>query len=51
MHSFGAWHGMMITGSRAGRILEARNRIYFDLTYARRRNFQPLDDQRSRMAC
>jgi glucokinase len=42
MHSFGAWQGMMITGSRASRILEARNRVYFDLTYARRRNFSRL---------
>jgi glucokinase len=42
MHSFGAWQGMMITGSRAGRILEARNRVYFDSAYATRRNFSRL---------
>jgi glucokinase len=42
MHSFGAWQGMMITGSRAGRILEARNRVYFDSAFATRRNFSRL---------
>jgi len=42
MHNFGAWQGMMITGSRAGRILEARNRVYFDSAYATRRNFSRL---------
>jgi glucokinase len=42
MHSFGAWQGMMITGSRAGRMLEPRNRVYFDSAYATRRNFSRL---------
>jgi glucokinase len=42
MHNFGAWHGIMITGSRAGRILEPRNRVYFDSAYATRRNFSRL---------
>jgi glucokinase len=42
MHTFGAWHGMMITGSRAGRMLEAGNRVYFDSSFATRRNFSRL---------
>ncbi len=42
MHCFGAWQGMMITGSRAGRMLEPRNRVYFDSAYATRRNFSRL---------
>ena len=42
MHSFGAWQGMMITGSRAGRMLEAGNRIYFDSAFSARRNFSRL---------
>jgi glucokinase len=42
MHSFGAWHGMMITGSRAGRMLESGNRVYFDSAFATRRNFSRL---------
>lgn len=42
MHSFGAWQGMMITGSRAGRMLEAGNRIYFESAFSGRRNFSRL---------
>ena len=42
MHTFGAWQGMMITGSRAGRMLEAGNRVYFDSSFATRRNFSRL---------
>ncbi len=42
MHSFGAWHGMMITGSRAGRLLESGNRVYFDSAFGARRNFSRL---------
>lgn len=42
MHSFGAWQGMMITGSRAGRMLETGNRVYFDSSFATRRNFSRL---------
>jgi glucokinase len=42
MHSFGAWQGMMITGSRAGRMLEAGHRVYFDSSFATRRNFSRL---------
>ncbi|HEX8839690.1 MAG TPA: glucokinase [Sphingomicrobium sp.] len=42
MHTFGAWQGMMITGSRAGRMLEAGNRVYFDSSFSTRRNFSRL---------
>ncbi len=42
MHCFGAWQGVMITGSRAGRMLETGNRVYFDSTFATRRNFSRL---------
>ena len=42
MHGFGAWQGMMITGSRATRMLEAGNRVYFESAYATRRNFSRL---------
>ena len=42
MHSFGAWQGMMITGTRAGRMLETGNRVYFDSAFATRRNFSRL---------
>ena len=42
MHSFGAWQGMMLTGSRAGRLLEAGNRVYFESAFAARRNFSRL---------
>lgn len=42
MHSFGAWQGMMITGSRAGRLLDAGSRVYFESAYATRRNFSRL---------
>jgi glucokinase len=42
MHSFGAWQGMMITGTRAGRLLESTNRIYFEAPFTTRRNFSRL---------
>jgi glucokinase len=42
MHGFGAWQGVMITGSRAARMLEAGNRVYFDSPFATRRNFSRL---------
>ena len=42
MHSFGAWQGVMITGLRAGRMLDAGNRVYFDSAFATRRNFSRL---------
>ena len=42
MHSFGAWQGVMITGTRAGRMLETGNRVYFESAFATRRNFSRL---------
>ncbi len=42
MHSFGAWQGVVLTGSRAGRMLESGNRVYFDSSFATRRNFSRL---------
>lgn len=42
MHAFGAWQGVMITGSRASRMLEAGNRVYFESPFATRRNFSRL---------
>jgi glucokinase len=42
MHSFGAWQGMMLTGSRSGRMLDSGNRVYFDSAFATRRNFSRL---------
>ena len=42
MHSFGAWQGMMLTGSRAGRMLESGNRVYFESPFSTRRNFSRL---------
>ncbi|RST31785.1 hypothetical protein HMF7854_13785 [Sphingomonas ginkgonis] len=42
MHSFGAWQGMMITGSRAARMLEPGNRMAFDQEFSARRRFSRL---------
>ena len=42
MHTFGAWQGIMLTGTRAGRVLEASSRVYFDSPFATRRNFSRL---------
>lgn len=42
MHNFGAWQGLMLTGSRAGRMLETGCRPYFDASFATRRNFSRL---------
>jgi glucokinase len=42
MHAFGAWQGVMLTGTRAGRMLEGGNRVYFDSAFATRRNFSRL---------
>jgi glucokinase len=42
MHSFGAWQGMMVTGSRATRMLDSANRVYFESSFATRRAFSRL---------
>lgn len=42
MHAFGAWQGMMLTGSRVGRILDGNSRTHFDSSFGGRRNFSRL---------
>ncbi|MCH8616202.1 glucokinase [Sphingomonas sp. SM33] len=42
MHSFGAWQGMLITGSRAARMLQADSRTHFGAAFSTRRNFGRL---------
>lgn len=42
MHASGAWAGVMLTGSRAGRMLESGNRSAFDQAFMTRRNFSRL---------
>lgn len=42
MLGFGAWQGVMLTGSRAGRILEGPGRASFDAEFRSRRNFSRL---------
>ena len=42
MHSFGAWQGIMITGSRAARMLQVDSRTHFSAAFSTRRNFSRL---------
>lgn len=42
MHVYGAWQGVMITGSRGGRILNASARAAFDASFVGRRSFSRL---------
>ncbi|MGZ2412201.1 glucokinase [Sphingomonas sp. F9_3S_D5_B_2] len=42
VHAYGAWNGVMLTGSRVNRILEAGGRSAFDSSFAGRRNFARL---------
>lgn len=42
MHAFGAWQGVMITGSRGGRMLEPGTRSAFEAAFNERRNFSRL---------
>ncbi|WP_345168968.1 glucokinase [Sphingomonas daechungensis] len=42
MHSFGAWDGIMVTGSRAARMLRADSRLHFESAFTTRRNFSRL---------
>jgi len=41
-HAYGAWNGMMLTGTRASRILEAAGRSAFDASFLGRRTFARL---------
>lgn len=42
MHVYGAWQGVMITGSRGGRILNGSSRSAFDGSFGGRRSFSRL---------
>lgn len=42
MHAYGAWQGVMLTGSRVGRIVDAAARTNFETVFAARRNFSRL---------
>ena len=42
MHSFGAWQGIMLTGSRATRMIQSDTRIQFSAPFSTRRNFSRL---------
>lgn len=42
MHAFGAWQGVILTGSRVGRILHPGSRAAFDAAFGGRRNFARL---------
>jgi glucokinase len=42
MHAFGAWQGVMLTGSRVPRMLDSTTRANFDATFGARRNFSRL---------
>jgi len=42
MHAFGAWQGVMLTGTRAGRVLDTGESTSFDAAFTTRRNFSRL---------
>lgn len=42
MHAYGAWQGVMLTGSRVGRILDSAARSNFETVFAARRSFGRL---------
>ena len=42
MHSFGAWQGIMLTGSRAARMVQSDTRLQFSAPFSTRRNFSRL---------
>ena len=42
MHAYGAWQGVMLTGSRVGRILDSAARSNFETAFAARRGFSRL---------
>lgn len=42
MHAFGAWQGMILTGSRVGSIINATSRASFEASFGGRRNFSRL---------
>jgi glucokinase len=42
MHAYGAWQGVLVTGSRAARLLDAGSRSAFEAAFNERRNFSRL---------
>jgi glucokinase len=42
MHAYGAWDGILITGTRGSRLLDSSNRIAFEDAFRDRRNFGRL---------
>ncbi|MEO5774215.1 MAG: glucokinase [Sphingomicrobium sp.] len=42
MHVYGAWHGIMITGGRGGKILQSGERFAFDAAFKERSRFSRL---------
>lgn len=42
IHAYGAWQGVMVTGSRAGRLLSNEHRAAFDSAFTAKRNFSRL---------
>jgi glucokinase len=42
MHAAGAWQGVILTGSRIPRMIDAGNRAYFETAFGTRRNFSRL---------
>lgn len=42
MHAFGAWQGVMLTGSRVARVLDPASRANFESSFGARRNFSRL---------
>jgi glucokinase len=42
MHAAGAWQGLILTGSRVGRMIDAENRAYFETSFGARREFSRL---------
>ena len=42
MHAYGAWQGVMLTGSRVGQILDSGGRSSFETVFAARRHFSRL---------
>jgi glucokinase len=42
MHAFGAWQGVMLTGSRAARMVQSDSRVQFGSAFVARRNFSRL---------
>jgi glucokinase len=42
MHAAGAWQGIILTGAKVARMIDAENRAYFETAFGGRRNFSRL---------